>query len=377
MLSERLRTVFWLGKKEFASLARDSALGALIIYAFTYAVYVPAKGAQMELRNASVAVVDEDRSPLSARIVDALLPPFFLPPKSLRLDEIDAAMDAGRFTFVIDIPPRFQADFEAGRQPSIQLNIDATAMSQAGRGAGYIQSIILQEVQRFEAKGAFAPEQRVRLITRAKFNPNLKETWFIAVSQIIGNITMLAILLSGAAVVREREHGTIEHLLVMPLRPAEIMLAKVWSSALIIVVVSTLSLWLIVQGALAVPIAGSVPLFMAATAIYMFSVSSLGIFLATIARSMPQFGLLSFPVFIVLNMLSGGTTPLDSMPQWLQTALQCSPTAHFVSVSTAILFRGAELSGVWMHLGAMSLIGAVFFVAALGRFRRTLALAQR
>jgi ABC-2 type transport system permease protein len=377
MLSERLRTVFWLGKKEFASLARDSALGALIIYAFTYAVYVPAKGAQMELRNASVAVVDEDRSPLSARIVDALLPPFFLPPKSLRLDEIDAAMDAGRFTFVIDIPPRFQADFEAGRQPSIQLNIDATAMSQAGRGAGYIQSIILQEVQRFEAKGAFAPEQRVRLITRAKFNPNLKETWFIAVSQIIGNITMLAILLSGAAVVREREHGTIEHLLVMPLRPAEIMLAKVWSSALIIVVVSTLSLWLIVQGALAVPIAGSVPLFMAATAIYMFSVSSLGIFLATIARSMPQFGLLSFPVFIVLNMLSGGTTPLDSMPQWLQIALQCSPTAHFVSVSTAILFRGAELSGVWMHLGAMSLIGAVFFVAALGRFRRTLALAQR
>jgi len=377
MLSERLQTVFWLGRKEFASLARDTALGALIIYAFTYAVYVPAKGAQMELRNASVAVVDEDRTPLSGRIVDALLPPFFLPPKSLRMDEIDAAMDAGRFTFVIDIPPRFQADFEAGRQPSIQLNIDATAMSQAGRGAGYIQSIILQEVQRFEAKGEFAPREPVRLITRAKFNPNLKETWFIAVSQIIGNITMLAILLSGAAVVREREHGTIEHLLVMPLRPVEIMLAKVWSSALIIVAVSTLSLWVVVQGALAVPIAGSVPLFMAATAIYMFSVSSLGIFLATIARSMPQFGLLAFLVFIVLNLLSGGTTPLDSMPQWLQTALQCSPTAHFVSVSTAILYRGADFAGIWMHLGAMSLIGAVFFVAALGRFRRTLALGQR
>jgi ABC-2 type transport system permease protein len=377
MLSARLQTVFWLGEKEFASLARDTALVALIIYAFTYAVYVPAKGAQMELRNASVAVVDEDRTPLSARIVDALLPPFFLPPKSLRTDEIDAAMDAGRFTFVIDIPPRFQADVEAGRQPSIQLNIDATAMSQAGRGAGYIQSIVLQEVQRFEAKGAFAPREPVGLITRAKFNPNLNETWFIAVSQIIGHITMLAILLSGAAVVREREHGTIEHLLVMPLRPVEIMLAKVWSSALIIVVVSTLSLWLVVQGALAVPIAGSVPLFMAATAIYMFSVSSLGIFLATIARSMPQFGLLAFLVFIVLNLLSGGTTPLDSMPQWLQTALQCSPTAHFVSVSTAILFRGADLSGIWMHLGAMSLIGAVFFFAASSRFRRTLALMQR
>ena len=163
----------------------------------------------------------------------------------------------------------------------------------------------------------------------------------------------------------------------MPLRPMEIMLAKVWSSALIIVVVSTLSLWLVVQGALAVPIAGSVPLFMAGTAIYMFSLSSLGIFLATIARSMPQFGLLAFLVFIVLNLLSGGTTPLDSMPQWLQTALQCSPTAHFVSVSTAILYRGADLSDIWMHLGAMSLIGAVFFFAASSRFRRTLALMQR
>jgi ABC-2 type transport system permease protein len=377
ILTERLQTVFWLGKKEFASLARDTALVALIIYAFTYAVYVPAKGAQMELRNASVAVVDEDRSPLSSRIVDALLPPFFLPPQSLRLDEIDAAMDAGRFTFVIDIPPRFQADVEAGRRPSIQLNIDATAMSQAGRGAGYIQSIIFQELQRFGKGAAVAPQESVRLIARAKFNPNLQETWFIAVSEIIGNITMLAILLSGAAVVREREHGTIEHLLVMPLRPVEIMLAKVWSSSLIIVIVSTLSLWLIVEGALAVPIAGSVPLFMAATAIYMFSVSSLGIFLATIARSMPQFGLLAFLVFIVLNLLSGGTTPLDSMPNWLQMALQFSPAAHFVSVSTAILYRGAELSAIWIHLCAMSVIGAVFFFAALSRFRRTLALMQR
>ena len=265
MLGERLESILWLGRKELASLARDAAMVGLIIYAFTYAVYGPAKGAQMELRNASVAIADEDRSELSGRITDALLPPFFKRPEPIDLNQIDATMDAGRYTFVLDIPPRFQADLEAGRKPTVQLNVDATAMAQAGHGAAYIQTIIAQEVQGFVRTPPADTAEPVRLITRAKFNPNLIETWFLGVSQIINNITMLAIILSGAAVVREREHGTIEHLLVMPLTPADIMLAKIWSSALVIVIVSTLSLRIVVQGMLDVPIAGSVSLFMVAT----------------------------------------------------------------------------------------------------------------
>lgn len=375
MLGERLQSILWLGRKELASLARDAAMVGLIVYAFTYAVYGPAKGAQMELRNASVAMVDEDRSQLSRRIADALLPPFFKRPEPIGLNEIDAAMDAGRYTFVIDIPPRFQADLEAGRNPTIQLNVDATAMAQAGHGAAYIQSIIAQEVQRFAHTPSEAASP-VRLVTRAKFNPNLTETWFLGVSQIINNITMLAIILSGAAVVREREHGTIEHLLVMPLTPGDIMLAKIWSSALVIVAVSTLSLRIIVQGMLDVPIAGSVPLFMAATGIYMFSVASLGILLATVARSMPQFGLLAIPVFLVLNILSGGQTPLDSMPQWLQNIMQFSPTTHFVKLSMAILYRGASLTEVWEDFAAVAGMGLAFFLAALVRFRKTVSLMQ-
>lgn len=375
MLGEHLQSILWLGRKELASLARDAAMVGLILYAFTYAVYGPAKGAQMELRNASVAIVDEDRSELSGRITDALLPPFFKRPRQIGLNDVDAAMDAGRYTFVIDIPPRFQADLEAGRKPTVQLNVDATAMSQAGRGAGYIESIIAQEVGRLRGAPSDA-QSPVRLVTRAKFNPNLIETWFLGVSQIINNITMLAIILSGAAVVREREHGTIEHLLVMPLTPSDIMLAKVWSSALVIVVVSTLSLRFVVQGMLDVPVAGSIPLFMAGTGIYMFSVASLGIFLATIARSMPQFGLLALPVFLVLNMLSGGTTPLDSMPEWLQKIMQFSPTTHFVSLSMAILYRGAGFAEVWQNFAAVAGMGLVFFLAALARFRRTVSVIQ-
>ena len=375
MGGERLQSVLWLGFKELASLGRDAAMVGLIIYAFTYAVYGPAKGAQMELRNASVAIVDEDRSELSRRIADALLPPYFKRPEAIGASEIDRVMDAGRYTFVIDIPPRFQSDLEAGRNPTIQLNVDATAMAQAGHGAAYIQSIIAQEIQRIApAQSDAAPP--VRLVTRAKFNPNLIETWFLGVSQIINNITMLAIILSGAAVVREREHGTIEHLLVMPLEPSDIMLAKIWSSALVIIVVSTISLLVVVQGMLGVPVAGSIPLFMASTGVYMFSVSSLGILLATVARSMPQFGLLAIPVFLMLNILSGGQTPLDSMPPWLQNVMQFSPTTHFVSMSMAILYRGAGLSAVWPDFAAVAGMGLVFFVAALAGFRRTVTLAQ-
>ncbi|WP_085316694.1 ABC transporter permease [Derxia lacustris] len=368
-----MRAILWLGWKEIISLARDAAMVGLIVYAFSYAVIGPAKGARMELRDASIAVVDEDRSPLSARIADALLPPYFLPATTLSARDIDSALDASSTTFVLDIPPRFQADVEAGRAPTLQLHIDATAMSQAGRGSAYVQTIASQEVTSFTGHASSTP---VALVTRSRFNPNLEEAWFMGISQIISNITMLAIILSGAAVVREREHGTLEHLLVMPLRPSEIMLAKVWSSALVIVAVSTLSLKLAVQWALDVPIAGSVPLFMLGTALYMFSMTSLGIFLATVARSMPQFGLLAFPTFIVLNLLSGAMTPLDSMPTWLQNAMLVSPTRHYVDFAAAILFRGGGLDVVWKSFAAVIAIGAVFFAGALMRFRKTLAAAQ-
>jgi ABC-2 type transport system permease protein len=375
-LRRLLANAYRLGVKELFSLGHDRVLLFLIVYSFTYAVYGPAKGARMELIDASVAVVDEDRSTLSRRIEDALLRPYFLPPGHLAAAEVDTAMDADRYTFVIDIPPRFQADVLAGRAPAIQVNVDATAMSQAGRGAGYLQSVITQELQTFLNRAAPSAPPAVRLVVQSKFNPNLMSTWFNAVMQIVNNITMLAIILSGAALMREREHGTIEHLLVMPLTPVEIMLGKVWANAFVIVVVSAISLRLVVQDALGVPIAGSIPLFMFCTLIYMFSVTALGIFLATLTRSMPQFGLLAFLVFIVMNQLSGAATPLDSMPELLQGVMQISPTTHFVAVSQTILYRGAGLEAMWPHLAAVAGIGLVFFLAALLRFRKAVTALQ-
>ncbi len=367
-----LRTIYHLGVKELFSLARDPVLVGLILYTFSFAIYTVAHGVKTEVRNASIAFVDEDGSELSRRVRDAFLLPYFKRPEVLGVGEVDAAMDAGRFTFVVDIPPDFQADVLAGRTPTLQLNVDATAMTLAGNGSLYISSIINQEIASFVSRSDGAMALPAVLTVRAKFNPNLESSWFMAVMQIISNVTMLSMIVAGASVIREREHGTIEHLLVMPLVPGEIILAKVWANGLVIVVAAVTSLTLVVKGLLGVQLGGSTALFAFGTAVFLFAMTALGITLATIAKSMPQFGLLTIPFFVVMNLLSGGVTPLEAMPEALQIIMQVAPSKHFTAFAQSVLFRGAGIGIVWPMLAAMAAIGAVLFVIALVRFRATM-----
>jgi len=369
-----LRHIFHLGIKEILSLARDPVLLFLIAYCFTFSVYTPAKSAVMDVINASVALVDEDDSPLSRQIRDALLPPLFRPARLLAFSMINQAMNSGQFTFIIDLPRKFQNDISRGATPTAEIIADATAMAQAGRGPGYIGNIMNQQALSFWP-GRADPNNRelVKLNTRVRFNPNVEQSWFVSINQIINNISVMAIFLCGAAVLREREHGTLEHLLVMPLQPYELMFAKIWANGLVVMLAAMISLFLIVKGALGVPVAGSIPLFALGLFVYLFSVTALGIMLATMVRSMPQFGLLAFPVFIVMNLLSGGQTPLESMPLWLQKTMQFVPSTHFVSFSQAVLFRDANLSMVWPDLAKMFAIGCAYSVYTLSRFRKMLA----
>ncbi|TWC26331.1 MULTISPECIES: ABC transporter permease [unclassified Pseudomonas] len=369
----KLAHILRLGLKELTSLRHDSVLLLFLFYAFTVAIYMPAAGSVIGVHNASVAMVDEDHSHLSRQLAQALQPPEFQASVSLPYEQLDDVLDSGRFTFVINIPANFQADLLAGRQPAVQVNVDATAMSQAFMGAGYIGRIFQRELQTYSEQGDAASKAPVLLTTRALFNTNLEGGWFLAVIQIVNNITILAIILTGTALLREREHGTLDHLLVLPLTALEIMLAKIWSNMLVVVLCTWISLEVIVKGALGVPLAGSMTLFLMVTAVYLFASTALGIFLATLARSTPQFGLLAIPVIIPMLLLSGGSTPLDSMPQWLQWVMQGSPSTHFVSLSAAILFRDAGINVVWPDLLALSAIGLLFFSVALMRFRKSLA----
>ena len=372
-----LQHIYRLGVKELSSLRYDPVLVFLILYTFTFAIYTVATGVRTEVSNASIAVVDEDGTDLSRRLRDSFLRPYFKPAALLpSVKDIDGAMDSGRYTFVVVIPPRFQADVVAGRYPTLQLNVDATAMTLAGNGTTYIVTILQNELADYLSRSEEGAALPVRLSVRSKFNPNLESSWFMAVMQIISNITMLSLILSGAAVIREREHGTIEHLLVMPVTPAEIMLAKIWANGLVIVAAALASLILVVQLLLNVTINGSIPLFMFGAAFFLFSMCSLGIVLATFARSMPQFGLLAIPFFLVMNMLSGGVTPQEAMPDALRYVMQAAPSTHFTSFSQAVLYRGSGIDVVWPQLAAMAGIGVVLFVIAGWRFRGTMAAAQ-
>ena len=368
-----IENIFWLGTKELRSFVRDFVLLGLVIYAFSLAIIAQSQSSSQEVHNASIAIVDEDHSALSRRIAHAFLPPYFQTPQTIAERDIVPLMNAGRYTFVIDIPPNFARDVLAGRRPAIQLNVDATASVQAGIGADYAQQIITTEIANFLSRAEGTPLSPVNLVVRIAFNPNVETSWFTSVMGIINSVTMLAIILAGAAVVREREHGTMDHLLVMPLTPFEIAMSKIWANGLVIIVAVGLSLYFVVRGLLGISIAGSIPLFLLGVAIYLFFATAIGIFLGTVARSMPQLGLLFLLVFLPLNMLSGSNTPLESMPPWLATIALASPTVHFVSFAQAILYRGAGFAVVWPQFVIVALIGGLFLGLALLRFRKVTA----
>jgi ABC-2 type transport system permease protein len=371
-----LSTIFWLATKELRSLFRDWVLLGLVVYSFSLAIIAQAQSNAQELHNASIAIVDEDHSELSRRIARAFLPPYFQPAVMVEERDVDHLMNIGKYTFIIDIPPHFERDVLGRRSPTLQVAVDATAVVQAGIGSGYAQQIISTEIDGFVARAVGASLPPVNLAVRIAFNPNVATAWFTSVMGLVNSVTMLAIILAGAAVVREREHGTMDHLLVMPISPFEIAMSKILANSLVIAVAVVLSLYIVVRQLLGIPIAGSVPLFMVGVVAYLFFATSIGVFLATIARTMPQLGLLYILVAVPLNLLSGGNTPLESMPPLLRTIMQASPSTYFVTFAQEILYRGAGFDVVWPQFAAVAAIGGLFLGLGLLRFRSVAAQAS-
>lgn len=370
-MTRAFMNVFWLSLKEVRSLLSDVFLLGLVIFSFTFSIISQAQNTAQEVHNATIGIADEDQSQLSREIAGHFLPPYFKPAVQIPVQAIDALQDRAQYTFIVDIPPHFQRDVEAGRSPTIQVDIDATAAMQAGIGASYVQEIISTQIHRFLAQTDTMPPDPVTLTVQLDFNPNAAPGWFMSIIGIVNMITMLSILLCGAAVIRERERGTMDHLLTLPLSPVEIASAKVLANAFVILLATALSLYFVVKGLLAVPIAGSIPLFLCGVALYLFYALAVGLFLATLVQSMPQFGLLFLLVFLPMMMLSGGNTPIESEPRILQLIMQAVASTHFVSFAEAILFRGAGLALVYREFLAVAGLGAAFFVLAVLRFRRS------
>ena len=369
---QRISNIFWLGTKEVRSVLRDFVMIGLIIWSFGPGLILRATGQPEAVNNASVAFLDEDRSTLSRSLQDALTQPFFRTPELIDANELDQVIDESTYTFVVVIPPRFEEDIRDGLRPELQLNVDATAVMQAANGAAYMQEMLQRKLAEFTQRSDPAEFTTVELISRRAFNANGVQAWFESVVALLDQISILTIVLVGAALLREREHGTIEHLLVMPLGAFEIATAKVLANGLVILTAFVISLIGIVEWTLGVPIAGSRLLLIFGAFIYLFSAAAIGIFLAIITRTMAQFALLMLLLIMPMIMLSGGVTPIESQPQWLQPVTQFLPSRHFMAFSQAIVFRGAGISTLWPQLLAMTGLGAVFFGASLIMFRRSI-----
>ncbi len=368
----RWATVWRLGVKELWSLWRTPALLVLIALVFTVQIVAASVASPLSLNQAAIAVVDEDRSPLAQRLATAFYPPGFLPPHQTTLSELNRRLDEGYDTFGLVIPAGFQRDLLAGEVPELLLLVDATRMTQAFNGAGYVQAIVSDEIQNFLHGHLSRPAPPVELVLRARFNQELDPSWFAAMMEVVNSVALLSVILAGAALIRERERGTIEHLLVMPVTPTEIMLAKIWPTGLVVLLAAMFSLIFVVQTWLSIPVAGSLWLLMGGMTLLLFATTSLGIFLATLAGTMPQFGLLLMLVLFPLQILSGGVTPTENMPKVLNYLMQLAPDTHFVAISQAILFRGADFSMLWQHYVALAIIGLALFSFSLWRFRRWL-----
>lgn len=367
--------IFWLAGKELKSVLGDPVMVVLILWSFIVAVILEASGAGDTVYNAAVAIVDEDGSTLTRQIADALDPPWFQPPLLLGAEEAAAAMDEGRIMFILSFPPGFEADVISGVMPVAQLEVDATAVSQAQLGTDYISNILGSETRAFLTGNPDAPTPPLTLELRRAFNPNGDPVWFKSVSSLLNQLSLLTIVLTGAAMLREREQGTIEHLMVMPLTPLEIALSKVLANVIVVLVAFTLSLLFVVQGLLHVPMQGSVALLLAGTTVYLAAAAAIGMFLGTMARSMAQFALLVIMVIIPIIMLSGGMGAIESQPDLVQRLTLALPTRHFLAFAKAVVFRGAGLGSVWVEIALMAGLGATFFLASLLLFRRSMSLA--
>lgn len=370
---QSLKNIWTLILKEWRSLFSDGVMGGLLVIVFTVLVYQAANGIRTDVKNATVGVLDLDQSTLSHRITDALPSPWFARAQAVSREEIDAKMNKGEYVFVLEFPQNFQHDVLAGRAPEVQLLIDATTTTQAGMGQNYITQIFNREITQFLGQQGLRDQiTPVKNNVNIVFNPNSESAWFLGVMQINNMMTLLGLVLVGATIIREREHSTIEHMLVTPVTAAQIVWAKIIANGLVVCLAAILSIKIMVMGIIGSELSGALMLYFFGTLMFMFSISALAVMLATFAPTLPQYSLLIMPFYVVTLMFSGANSPRKNMPQVAQNISEYWTTTQFTTFTQNVLFRGANLAMTYPQLMTMAISGAIFMTLAIFRFKTML-----
>ncbi len=277
---------------------------------------------------------------------------------------------------MLDIPHDFEKNLHEGRHTRIQVQLDGSDASRAYLAANYVGNIVNRFSEEIAWQRAAVDSARIKTLPvveneeRIWFSPNHDATLFSAIQELAQQIFLFSLLLSAAALAREKERGTVEQLVVSPLVPLQIMLGKTLPMIGIILIASVLSLLLVVEGFLDLQVRGRISLFLLVTAIFSFSAAGLGIFIASVTHSIGQVGLVSITLMPIMLMLSGSDTPPEMMPDLLLPIMYASPLHHYLIGVFGILIKGAPLSLIWDSILWMSLLGSCVFGFSLVRFRR-------
>jgi ABC-2 type transport system permease protein len=375
-----LRRLYVLTVKEIKQFSRDGVLVAFIVYSFVGAVYISGSGVTQELRNASLQVHDGDNSPASRDLLYRFRMPFFRRSGTFSSDrEGLELLDRGSAMLLLDIPEDFSETLSrAARPASVQLVVDTSNVTMGYLASAYADRIAAGFTQEWSERAARRSGWDLRNLpsidnaSRVWFNPNYNGHWFNAIGEWLTMMTVVAVLLPATALVRERERGTVEQLLVAPLTPLQIMLSKALGMTLVSVAGTVLSVYAVMRPLVGVPFVGSAWLFFATTALYIFSVAGLGLAIATFARSSAEVGMLVILVAVPMTALSGIWTAPEAMPVWSRYALQLSPLHHFIEIAYGIMLRGAGFEVLWGSIVTMTLLGAALFAVAWLRLQRRL-----
>jgi ABC-2 type transport system permease protein len=367
-----------LVRKELFELSRDTVLLLFLIYAFTGDILIAAKGVRLDLHNAAMGVVNQDHGALSRELVYEFDAPYFRTRSVSGEKRLLRRLDAGDDMAGLVIPPKFDADLKHGRPASIQLFLDGSRASQAPLAESYAREIVARlgrEVAMRRLQLAPDAANTLPVITpelRVVFNPNRDEAWFQGLEEMLMMISLLAITLPAAALVREREHATIEQLLVSPLAPWEILFAKTVASTLTLLFCTAGAVLGLLIPVLHVPVRGSLILFFASAAIFIFTMSGLGLLTASLCRTMPQVAMVGILVAAPILFLSGAWTPPEAMPWWFARLTILSPLRFFNDITLGIFLRGATFRDLLPAVASMTALGTAFFLFGVLRLGKHL-----
>ncbi|MGA1862227.1 ABC transporter permease [Deferribacter thermophilus] len=351
----------YLVKKELLLFLRNKGLLIFVIYLFTGDIYIAANGIDLSLKHAKFYTLDYDMSYESRELISKMVPPWYnFQGYITDSKQIESYLMKDKAVGILVIPENFNENIKKNKLDlALYLNgADAsTGYLFAGYTTGIITDYYLEKVKNYKNQIA-----KIDLRSRVLYNPNTKSKYFLALSELFSVITLLVLILPAASIIREKDEGNIEMILISPLSIRKLIAAKLLAMTIIILLGTTVSINLIIKTALHIPVRGNQALFLLLTIGYIFTTMGLSLFIASISSNMLQVSQLAILFLLPILFLSGSWTPYESMPLIFQKLTYLSPLKYYLDAGYAVIIKGLGLNFVWFYIIMMFLMGLPLFI---------------